>query len=344
MLQRCNACSREFDLTPEFWHRQPKAKSGLSGTCRGCANERARRWHEQNRERALESARAYSARTRFPGSRGSEYEANREHILECHRRHYQQNADALRQKQREYAAANIEKVAEGKRLAHIANREGDNARCRAWASANAEALREKHREYRLANGEEVAERKRLAHLAHREADNARARAWAADNPERVRARSAAYYQRNAEALKRKAREYAAANREKVAERNRLGHLARRQHDNATSRAWKAANPERVRAAVARYRARRHNAPGRITGKDVQAQYETQRGTCFYCPRSLAQCRFHVDHYIPLLRGGSNEPSNIVLACPECNGAKGTKLPWEFRDPKSSVREGTVLQH
>jgi 5-methylcytosine-specific restriction endonuclease McrA len=281
----------------------------------------------------------YAARTRFPGSRRPEYEKHREHILEYHRRHYQLNADRLRQKQREYVASNPEGVARAKRLAHIANREADNARSRAWAAANAEALKQKHREYRDANREKIAERERLAHIANRAADNAKTRARAAANPERVRTAHADYYRRNAQALKRRSREYAAANREKVAESNRLGHLARQEHDNARNRAWKAANPDKVRACITRYRARRRNAPGRITAKDVRAQYDVQRGTCFYCPRSLAHCNFHVDHYFPLSRGGSNEPTNIVLACPPCNGAKGAKLPWEFRTRKERALDG-----
>jgi 5-methylcytosine-specific restriction endonuclease McrA len=33
--------------------------------------------------------------------------------------------------------------------------------------------------------------------------------------------------------------------------------------------------------------------------------------------------------IPLDRGGSNGPENIVIACPECNHSKHNKLPHEW---------------
>jgi hypothetical protein len=40
-LQNCNVCHLDFPLTSEFWHRQTKSKSGLSGTCKGCARGNA---------------------------------------------------------------------------------------------------------------------------------------------------------------------------------------------------------------------------------------------------------------------------------------------------------------
>jgi 5-methylcytosine-specific restriction endonuclease McrA len=33
--------------------------------------------------------------------------------------------------------------------------------------------------------------------------------------------------------------------------------------------------------------------------------------------------------VPVSRGGSNDISNIVLACPSCNLQKGTRLPHEW---------------
>jgi 5-methylcytosine-specific restriction endonuclease McrA len=138
---------------------------------------------------------------------------------------------------------------------------------------------------------------------------------------------------NADRVKGRVRDYREANRQAVAERKRLAHLTNRETDNARYRQWMAANPEKAKANTARMRARRRGAPGRFTAKDVAAQYARQRGTCFYCPQSLAGGNFQVDHHIPLSRGGDNDPSNIVLACPGCNRAKGTKLPWEFQAPK-----------
>lgn len=91
--------------------------------------------------------------------------------------------------------------------------------------------------------------------------------------------------------------------------------------------WKQQNPERVAAYHRTSRARRLRAPGSHTGADVRAQYDRQNGLCYYCGEAVGG-KYHVDHVIPLARGGSNSPDNLVIACPRCNQTKYTKLPHE----------------
>lgn len=54
------------------------------------------------------------------------------------------------------------------------------------------------------------------------------------------------------------------------------------------------------------------------------QYEVQRGKCHWCGIALGD-DYHVDHVIPLVKGGSNGPENIVCSCPPCNLRKGAKI-------------------
>lgn len=47
--------------------------------------------------------------------------------------------------------------------------------------------------------------------------------------------------------------------------------------------------------------------------------------CRYCGRSaLDGAKLHIDHIMPVARGGTNEESNLVTACQECNLGKGTR--------------------
>ena len=50
--------------------------------------------------------------------------------------------------------------------------------------------------------------------------------------------------------------------------------------------------------------------------------------CIYCGASIAdnpEVAFHVDHVIPLARGGTDAIGNLVTACHHCNTSKGDKM-------------------
>ncbi len=88
---------------------------------------------------------------------------------------------------------------------------------------------------------------------------------------------------------------------------------------------------RIRDAKRVNKRQRVAAPGRYTVADVARQYEAQRGLCFWCGEAVG-AKYHVDHVIPLSRGGTHYPDNIVIACPPCNLSKNDKLPGEWRGP------------
>jgi hypothetical protein len=46
-------------------------------------------------------------------------------------------------------------------------------------------------------------------------------------------------------------------------------------------------------------------------------------TCRYCGRTAPEVALTVDHVVPTALGGSDEPSNLVAACGECNGGKSS---------------------
>lgn len=60
--------------------------------------------------------------------------------------------------------------------------------------------------------------------------------------------------------------------------------------------------------------------------------ESQYGLCAYfehCGSFLTETDVHIDHIIPLIRGGTNEDDNLQALCPTCNLRKGGKLESEL---------------
>lgn len=75
------------------------------------------------------------------------------------------------------------------------------------------------------------------------------------------------------------------------------------------------------------RSRQKMNTGKHTVQDIEAQYQRQKGKCYYCHKKLT--KYHVDHVMPLSRGGSNGPDNLVIACQRCNNRKAFRLPHEW---------------
>jgi 5-methylcytosine-specific restriction endonuclease McrA len=124
------------------------------------------------------------------------------------------------------------------------------------------------------------------------------------------------------------REYARTHAEERALRAKVRYAAHAEARCAVLREQRALNPAPHRAEAHRRRARRMAAEGSHTGADIEAQYARQRGRCFWC-RAKVGNTYHVDHVVPLARGGSDAPENLVVACPSCNLAKHAKSPQEF---------------
>ena len=70
--------------------------------------------------------------------------------------------------------------------------------------------------------------------------------------------------------------------------------------------------------------KRRGASGHHTSADVQRLFDRQRGQCALCGVSI-YAGFHVDHRMPICRGGSNNPDNLQLLCARCNLRKGSKI-------------------
>lgn len=161
-----------------------------------------------------------------------------------------------------------------------------------------ERARQASREYRLTHVEERREYNRQYAADHAEEARARTKQWVQDNRERKRLMDRAYHLRTYDVV---------GKRESI-------------------RAWRHAHPAGARAQLARRRARIKGAGGTFTADDIALLMKAQGNTCWWCPKKLTT--YHIDHKIPLARGGTNDPANLCLACPDCNLSKGAKLPGE----------------
>ncbi len=69
--------------------------------------------------------------------------------------------------------------------------------------------------------------------------------------------------------------------------------------------------------------------GTWTKADIKRILEEQQGLCAICNKPFGDDGFHIDHWKPLSKGGTNYPENLKLTHPACNLRKGANLPDEL---------------
>ena len=168
-----------------------------------------------------------------------------------------------------------------------------------------------------------------------------------ENPGKSAAKAAKRYAAKADHIKSKRREWYAANKDKAKETKRLymakngDEVLRKARSSAASyrkrfpeRAkksiteWWEKNPGRKKAYHHARRARKRGNGGSYTPADVASILKGQGERCAYCRCRLGDA-YHVDHIIPLAKGGSSDRRNLQILCEPCNLAKGAKHPIDY---------------
>jgi 5-methylcytosine-specific restriction endonuclease McrA len=110
----------------------------------------------------------------------------------------------------------------------------------------------------------------------------------------------------------------------------------REKQNDCVRKWKRNNPDKVRCDTRNRIAKRRHAPGKHCAEEIQNLLLSQDYLCAAC--SIFLSTYHVDHIIPISRGGTNWVINLQILCPTCNMSKNNKTMDEWKP--SLERKGT----
>lgn len=140
--------------------------------------------------------------------------------------------------------------------------------------------------------------------------------WQKDNPKRV-----AY-------MKEYRRQWYLDNKERISVKNKERYKTLdREKVNAYHRAWQKARYDLDPAGeLLKVHARRAKTTGIKIKKEDICNWDS--GICGIC-NLIIDGKFHIDHIIPLSRGGKHEVTNLQLAHALCNWRKNNKLQEEM---------------
>lgn len=182
------------------------------------------------------------------------------------------------------------------------NRAKINAQASEYRAANKDRCYAITKEWQEKHPERMKEIKRKCYFEHQERYTAANRAFMKRHPEKARAYQARYYQKNREVILKK-----------IAQ-------------------WHARNPESRQATFGKRRAAIRSVdsdPTKIIRTWMRRIRMAKVVKCHWCGVKVSGRKCHIDHVIPLSKGGGHTVTNLCASCPPCNQKKFTKLPEDF---------------
>ena len=147
------------------------------------------------------------------------------------------------------------------------------------------------------------------------------------NKDSIKAKTAAYRAANPEKVKYWAKNFRECNKAKIAAQDAAYYAENADAIKARVILWQKENPEACRINNQTRRAKKVSG-GRLSKGLSQKLFALQKGKCPCCGQPLGD-DYHLDHIVPLARGGLNVDANIQLLRKTCNHQKHAKSQTEF---------------
>jgi len=144
--------------------------------------------------------------------------------------------------------------------------------------------------------------------------------------EEIRIKKAQYYQEHREEIIRSVTAYSEEHHEETLAR--VARYAEKYPDRVRGYKRKyieSENGKNHRAVVKRRR--RVNGGYSLEVNDMVYVKDEYGGYCPYCNQKIDDG--HIDHIVPVIKGGTNDRDNLVYCCATCNMSKGSKSLLEF---------------
>ena len=151
-----------------------------------------------------------------------------------------------------------------------------------------------------------------------------------------------YREKNKELLRETKKKYYEDNKEQIRLKHKIYHHINKDRLNKLHIKYYNENKEMIRQKAKEYN---NSEKGKIVAKkarikrkalvrkskigDIDLNKIISNKKCYWCNTKIIDNNYHIDHYVPISKGGEHSNDNLVLSCPKCNLTKGAKDPFIF---------------
>jgi 5-methylcytosine-specific restriction endonuclease McrA len=141
-----------------------------------------------------------------------------------------------------------------------------------------------------------------------------------------------YYQEwrdsNKETIKVANKEYNSINKDKISEQKKKYYEENKERISKKKKIYSQSHSGKAVMRNGAYKRRLKKKNSSISSEDIKNLIKNAT-KCYWCGKKLTKDNTHIDHYVPLSKGGLHELENLVVSCNKCNLTKSAKDPIEF---------------
>ncbi len=179
------------------------------------------------------------------------------------------------------------------------------------------------KEYRIKNREKLSLQEKEYRKLNKDKYSKFSKEWKKKNKDKISSAGKKYYEENSKDIKAYQKEYNIENKEKVAKR-------KKEYYKSEKGSMVKINSENKRRHI-----KKMKSDGTLSlryvyplTKELQNLLDKQDNKCNNCRCKISRelKNIHLDHHIPLSKGGSHSIDNVAWLCAECNMKKHDTLP------------------
>jgi 5-methylcytosine-specific restriction endonuclease McrA len=187
------------------------------------------------------------------------------------------------------------------------------------------------RESRKQNPEKYKLQDQQDYIKNRSTRLVASKTYRENNKEKCDSTRKTHYEANLEKFKEKNTKYYAENRDSILLQAKEYYNNNKEAKAAYKKAYNSTPEGRLRIKNNRYKykaAITTSSDGTVTTKALQHLALLQEHACHYCgcPINETESATHLDHFIPISKGGTHSITNVVWSCDTCNLSKNATIP------------------